>query len=315
MTRILVTGGAGFIGSHMVDRLMRDNNEVTVFDNLSQGRKEFIEHHLGKGNFRFIQADLKDLDEVKAAMRGQDTVFHFGTNGDIRRGLEETDLHLKEGTIATYNVLEAMRINKTKKIVFSSSATIYGEPPITPLPEDYGPLLPISLYGAGKLASEGLVSAFCYTYDMQGWIFRLATIVGKRMGHGVLYDFIGKLRRNPHELEILGSGRQSRPFVHVEDCIEAILFGLGNSDDDINIFNIGCSTSTDITTIANMVVRAMGLRDTKFRYTSGDRGWPGDVLHLRFNIEKLGELGWRAKYNSDEAAQKAIRDLLLDRVK
>ena len=315
MMRILITGGAGFIGSHMVNRLMRQNNEVTVFDNLSSGRKEFIEHHLDKANFRFIQADLKDLDEVKHAMKGHDVVFHFGANGDIRRGIEETDLHLKEGTVTTYNVLEAMRIKKTRKIVFSSSATIYGEAPVIPLPEDYGPLFPISLYGAGKLASEGLVSAFCHTFNMQGWIFRFANIVGKRMGHGVIFDFIDKLRGNPHELEILGNGKQQKPFVCVEDCIDAILFGFNNSNDGVNVLNIGCSTSTDVTTIAEMLVEAMGLENVKFKYTGGDRGWPGDVPQLRFNVEKLSRLGWKAKYNSDEAVKKAIRDLLLDRVK
>ena len=310
--KILVTGGAGFIGSYIVDRLMRDNNEVTVFDNLSEGKKEFIEHHLDKDNFKFIEADLKDLDTVKAAMKGHEVVFHLGANTDIRLGIEETGLHLEEGITTTYNVLEAMRINKIKKIVFSSSATIYGETPVIPLPEDYGPLLPISLYGAGKLASEGLVSAFCHTFNMQAWIYRFANIVGKRMGHGVIFDFIDKVRRNPHELEILGNGKQRKPFVYVEDCIDAILFGFNHSNNGVNVFNIGCSTSTNVTRIAEMVVEEMGLKKVKFKYTGGERGWPGDVPQLRFNVEKLSRLGWEAKYTSDEAVRKAIRDLLGD---
>lgn len=245
-------------------------------------------------------------------MKGHHVVFHFAANSDIRRGIEETDLHLKEGMVITHNVLEAMRINKTTKIVFSSSAPIYGETPVMPLPEDYGPLFPISLYGASKLASEGFVSAFCHTFNMQAWIFRFANIVGKRMGHGVIFDFIDKLGRNSHELEILGNGRQRKPFVYVEDCIDAILFGSNNSNNGVNAFNIGCSTSTDVATIAKMVVDEMGLKDVEFKYTGGDRGWPGDVPQLRFNVEKLSRLGWKAKHSSDEAVRKAISDLLLD---
>ena len=310
MNRVFITGGAGFIGSHMVDRLMSTSYQVTVYDNLSSGRKEFIEHHIGKDNFEFLEADTLDLDMLKRSMKGHDAVFHFAANGDIRQGIVETDLHLKQGTIATYNVLEAMRVNGIKEIVFSSSATVYGETPAIPLSEDYGPLLPISLYGAGKLAAEGLISAYCDTFDMQGWIFRFANIVGKRMGHGVIYDFIEKLNRNPYELEILGDGNQRKPFVHVNDCIDGILFGYNNSNDQATVLNIGCNSVTDVNTIARMVVEEMGLKNVRFSYTGGDRGWPGDVPQVRFNMDKMNKLGWAAKYTSDEAAKKAIRDLL-----
>jgi UDP-glucose 4-epimerase len=308
--KVFVTGGAGFIGSHLIDRLISEGHELTAYDNLSSGKREFIAHHLGQGGFEFIEADTLNFDKLVQSMKGFDIVFHLAANGDIRQGIVETDLHLKQGTITTYNVLESMKINRIKKIVFSSSATVYGETPVMPLPEDYGPLLPISLYGASKLAAEGLISAFCGTFGMQGWIFRFANIVGKKMGHGVIYDFIEKLNRNPHELEILGDGHQRKPFVHIEDCINAILYGCNNSNGQINVLNIGCSSSTDITTIAKMVVEEVGLKDVRFKYTGGNRGWPGDVPQLRFNVEKMKKLGWEAKYTSDEAGRKAIREML-----
>jgi len=203
-----------------------------------------------------------------------------------------------------------MRVNGIKKIVFASSGCIYGETPVIPLPEDYGPVLPISLYGAGKLASEGLISAFCGTFDMQAWIFRFANVVGARATHGAIFDFIQKLRKNSSELEILGDGNQCKPYLHVEDCVEGILFGFRNSHDKVNVFNLGCSSATDVNTIARMLVEEMGLKGVSFKYTGGDRGWPGDVPQVRFNVEKINKLGWKARYTSDEAVRKAIRDIL-----
>ena len=307
---VLVTGGAGFIGSHLVDRLVANGNQVTVFDNLSSGRLQFIQHHNGNDSFRFIEADLLDPDKVQSAIRGHGVVFHLAANPEARRGIENTELDLKQETIATYNVLEAMRVNAVKKIVFASSGTIYGETPVIPLPEDYGPVLPISLYGAGKLASEGLISAFCHTFDMQAWIYRFANIVGKRITHGVIPDFIQKLRETPSELKMLGDGNQCKPYLYIDDCIEGILFGFGNSYDKLNIFNIGCASATDVNTIARMLVEEMKLSGVRFRYTGGDRGWPGDVPQVRFNVERMNKLGWKAKHTSDEAIIKAIRGIL-----
>jgi UDP-glucose 4-epimerase len=308
--KCFVTGGAGFIGSHLADRLIAEGNQVTVFDNLSSGKEEFIEQHIGKGDFKLMKADLLDLGKVKETMRGHDVVFHLAANPEARWGIENTELDLKQETIATYNVLEAMRVNGVKKIVFASSGTIYGETPVIPLPEDYGPALPISLYGAGKLASEGLISAFCGTFDMQAWLFRFANVVGKRTTHGVIFDFIQKLKQNPSELEILGDGKQCKPYLHVDDCVDGILFGFKNSHDKVNVFNIGCPTATDVTTIAKMLVEEMGLNEVKFKYTGGDRGWPGDVPQVRFSVQKMNNLGWKARYTSDEAVRKAIRDIL-----
>jgi UDP-glucose 4-epimerase len=308
--KCFVTGGAGFIGSHIVDRLVAEENFVTVFDNLSSGRKEFIEQHFDNDRFKLIEEDLLDLEKTNKAIAGHDVVFHLAANPDARLGINNTELDLKQETIVTYNVLEAMRINKVKRIIFASSGTIYGETPIIPLPENYGPLLPISLYGAGKLACEALISAFCHTFDMQAWIFRFANIVGKRATHGVIYDFINKLKQNPFQLEILGDGSQRKPYLHVDDCVDGMLFLYRASQHKINVFNLGCSTTTDVVTIGELVVKEMGLDHVQFKYTGGDRGWPGDVPQVRLNVRKAGKLGWKAKHTSDEAVKKAIRDIL-----
>jgi len=289
-----------------VDKLI-PLGDVTVYDNLSSGRKEFIRHHLDKPNFIFIQADLLDFNVLREKIAGLDVVFHLAANPDARLGIDDTSLDLQQETIVTYSVLEAMRLNGIKKIVFSSSGTIYGETPIIPLSEDYGPVLPISLYGAGKVASEALITAFCHTFDMQCWIYRFANIVGKRGTHGVIFDFIHKLKRNPNELEILGDGTQKKPYLSVEDCVEGMLFGFQNSNERVNFFNLGCRSTTDVSSIASMVVEEMRLKNVWCKYTGGDRGWPGDVPQVRFDIKKMEELGWSPKYSSDQAVKRAIK--------
>jgi UDP-glucose 4-epimerase len=308
--KCFVTGGAGFIGSHLVDRLMAEGNCVTVFDNFSVGKMEFIKQHIKNKKFKLIQADLLDLAILKKSIIGHDVVFHLAANPEARLGIENTELDLKQETIVTYNVLESMRVNGIQKIVLSSSGTIYGETPSIPIPEDYGPALPISLYGAGKLASEGLISAFCGTFGMQAWIYRFANIVGRRATHGVIYDFINKLGRNSSELEILGDGSQCKPYLHVEDCVDGMLFGLKNAHDKLNVFNLGCTTTTDVNTIAGILTEELGLNKVIFRYTGGDRGWPGDVPQFICDVEKASKLGWKAKHTSDEAVRKSIREIL-----
>ncbi len=310
--KYFVTGGAGFIGSHLVDRLT-DRGEVTVYDNLSSGRLEFIEHHFGRSNFHFIKADLLDFDTLRQAINGHDVVFHLAANPDVRAGIKNTRLDLDQSTVATYNVLEVMRLNNVKKLIFTSSGTVYGETRGLPATEDYGPLLPISLYGASKLACEGLISAFCHLFDIQAWIFRMANVVGKRSSHGVIFDFINKLKQNPKELEILGDGTQEKSYLHIDDCIEGIFFGFEHSRDQVNILNLGTDSSTSVTAIATMVVESMGLSGTKFNCTGGIRGWRGDVPRVRFDITKMKKLGWKPKYSSDKAVRKAIKDMLTKR--
>jgi UDP-glucose 4-epimerase len=308
-TRYFVTGGAGFIGSHLVDRLV-GMGRVTVYDNLSSGRLEFISHHLDRRGFNFIEADLLDFGALKQAISGHDVVFHLAANPDVRAGIKATDLDLKAGVIASYNVLEAMRQNQIKRLVFASSSTVYGDVGVKPVSEDYGPLKPISLYGASKLGSEGLVSAFCHLFQMQGWIFRLANIVGSRLTHGVIFDFIDKLKQNPGRLEILGDGSQQKPYLHVDDCVDGMLLAVEHSKERLNLFNLGSASSTSVVTIANMVVRAMGLKGVEFHYTGGKRGWVGDVPQVRLDVTGMSRLGWEPKYTSDEAVERTVRELL-----
>lgn len=307
--RYFITGGAGFIGSHLTDALI-PNHEVTVFDNLSSGKRAHFAHHLANKNFRFIQGDLKDAGHLAEASRGHDAVFHFASNPDIARGLLETDLDLKEGTLLTYNVLEAMRVNGIKTISYTSGSGIYGDQGSRPVAEDFGPLLPVSLYGANKLASEGLISAFCHMFDMTAYIFRLANVVGARQTHGVTFDFIRKLRENPASLEILGDGTQSKSYIHVEDVIGAMLFVLDHSREVLNVYNVATDDYIDVTAIAHSVVREMGLNNARFVYRGGKRGWKGDVPVVRFDLGKIHALGWTARYTSAEAITKSTRELL-----
>lgn len=310
--KCFVTGGAGFIGSHLVDRLITEGNGVTVFDNLSSGKEDFITAHKENPRFRFIAGELLDLDTLLAANKDHEVVFHLAANPDARRGIEDTALDLRLETVATYNVLESMRRNGIRQIVFTSSGTIYGETPPVPVPEDHGPVLPISLYGAGKLASEGLISAFCHTFDMQAWIFRLANIVGGRATHGVIFDFTNSLEKDRQELKILGDGTQCKPYIHVSECIDGMLYGLRNAHDRLNVFNLGTSTGTDVNTIARTIVAELGWKDTGFRYTGGDRGWPGDVPQFRCDVSKMKRLGWETSLTSDEAVRKAVKEIIND---
>ena len=308
--KAFVTGGAGFIGSHLVDKLISNEYIVTVFDNLSSGKKEFLNQHFENKLFTFINGDLIDLKELKKEIIGHDVVFHIAANPFVRLGEKKTRLDLEQGAIVTYNVLESMRVNDIKKIVFSSSSVVYAETPPISIPESYGPTLPISMYGAGKLSAEGLISAFCGTFGFQSWIFRFANIVGIRGTHGVIVDFIDKLRKNPKELEILGDGKQQKPYLYVSDVVDGMLHGFKHSKEQINLFNLGCDSNTTVTRIAEMVVEEMGLKDVKFKYTGGKRGWAGDVPRFQLDSAKINKIGWNEKYTSDEAVRKAIRETL-----
>jgi len=307
--RYFVTGGAGFIGSHLVDKLV-NTGLVTVYDNLSSGKQEFIQHHLDREGFRFIQADLLERDRLAGAMKDSEVVFHLAANPKIRAGTQDTELDLKQGTIATYNVLEAMRLNGIKKIVFASTSAVYGETSGQPIPEDYGPLQPISLYGASKLASEGLITAFGHLFSMQAWIFRLANVVGTRATHGVIIDFIAKLKQNSAELEILGDGTQEKSYIHVDDCVAGLLYGFQHSNAPVNVFNLGNRDATSVTTIGHMLIKGMGLANVRLKYTGGNRGWPGDVPQVRLDTLRMEKLGWKPKYTSDEAIRQTIKNIL-----
>ncbi|MEM0358665.1 MAG: NAD-dependent epimerase/dehydratase family protein [Candidatus Hadarchaeales archaeon] len=307
--KVLVTGGAGFIGSHLVDKLLKEGHEVTVYDNLSWGKEEFLKEHYGEKNFRFLKGDLLDSSSLRKAVKGQEFIHHLAANPDIRKGAEETELDLKQNVLTTFNLLEAMRACGVKQIAFSSSSTVYGEARTLPTPEDYGPLLPISLYGASKLAAEGLISAYCHTFGFRAWIFRFANIVGPRQTHGVIVDFIEKLRKNPEELEILGDGNQNKSYLWVEDCVEAMLLAVERSTENPAIFNLGNTDRTTVRRVAEIVCEEMGLQP-RFRFTGGRRGWVGDVPEMLLDITKICSLGWRPRYSSEEAVKRTVRVLL-----
>lgn len=309
--RCFVTGGAGFIGSHLSERLLAAGDTVTVYDNLSSGKREWIEPLLDHPCFTFVQADLRDQEALAEAMRDHDVVIHLGANTDIALGTTKPRLDLDNCTIATFNVLEAMRDTGLRELLFASSSTIYGEIPIHPTPEDAGPVLPISLYGAAKLACEGMISAYCHLYGLRARIFRFGNVVGARMSHGVIYDFIHKLQGNPAELEILGDGHQQKNFFLVEDCIDAILFARDRMDEkDCDVYNLGTDSIVNVTEIAQIVVEEMGLSNVRFRYTGGERGWPGDVPKVVYDVGKIRALGWEARQSSADAVRIATRRLL-----
>jgi len=310
MQKYFVTGGAGFIGSHLVGRLLQGGNKVTVYDNLSLSTGENIKKYQDNPDFNFIKADLLDFETLKKSIEGYDVIWHLGANTNIPLGNQETDRDLQNCTVATRNILEAMKQTGLKKVLFTSSATVYGDVPSISLSETYGPLLPISLYGAGKLAGEGLMSAYSHLFGIQAFIFRFANVVGGGMNHGVIFDFIQKLKKDPKDLEILGDGKQEKPFFLVEDCIEGMLCALNNQKEQYNIHNLGCDTFTPVTRVAEIVMEEMGLKDVKVHCKGGQRGWPGDVPVTRFNIDKIKKLGWQPRYDSDGAVRVAAQRIL-----
>ena len=308
--KYLVTGGAGFIGSNLAKALLERGDEVVVFDNLSSGSRELISFGQGNPKFEFIEGDLRDVDSIDAAMQGIDFVFHLAANPDVRIATSKPDTDLHHGVIATFNVLDAMRKAGVFKIAFSSSSVIYGESTVKPTPEDYGPLAPISLYGAGKLGAEAQVTAFSHTFGFQVWLFRFANIIGGAGTHGVLYDFITKLRATPNRLEILGNGKQAKSYVLVEECVDAIIFGVEHAEEQVNIYNIGNEDLTSVDDIARIVVEEMGLQGVEFAHTGGERGWVGDIAKTFLSNQKLKELGWAPKASSSDSIRESVRRLL-----
>lgn len=308
--KILVTGGAGFIGSHLDDALIARGHEITVVDNLVLGRKENIAHLMDHGQFRFIEADLLDMETMRKVFTDGkfEMVYHLAANSDIQKGGKDpmVDYHLTFNT--TFNVLQLLKEFGIRKFFFASTSAIYGET-YDVLNEDYGPLKPVSNYGAGKLASEAFISAFSSTYGIQTWITRFPNVVGERFTHGVIYDFIKKLRNNPDELEVLGNGEQCKPYVYVKDLVEAILYVIDHADGQYNVYMIGSDSRTKVKEIAAMVIEEMGL-NARIRYTGGDRGWVGDVPEFRYDLTRINKLGWTAPHNSNESVRLAIQKAL-----
>jgi UDP-glucose 4-epimerase len=309
--KLLVTGGAGFIGSHLCDRLLSEGYHVLAVDDLSLGREENLAWAVAHPGFRFIRRDILNgpaLDEIFAG-DCFDAVFHMAANSDIRRGRAETKRDLKLTMLSTFHVLDCMRVRSVKQIIFPSSSAVYGEA-AGPIAESYGPLRPVSFYGAAKLASEAYVSAFCHQFGIQAWIFRFPNVVGERATHGVMFDFIARLRENPKKLMILGDGSQSKPYLYVQDLIDAMMLGWRKMDEQVNISNIGVRSATSVTRIAEIVVEEMKLNGVALRYTGGERGWQGDVPTYQYDLSVMHRLGWSSPRTSEEAVRVAVQRCL-----
>jgi UDP-glucose 4-epimerase len=300
--RLLVTGGAGFVGSHLADRLVSDN-EVVVVDDVSNGDAEWVPDEA-----EFVQGDVTDEAVVADVLTEDvDAVFHFAASKAVNA--DRPRAQFENNNAMTYNLLERMDEVGVENIAFTSSSTVYGEAP-RPTPEDYAPLEPISPYGASKLAEESIISTYAHSHGLNAWVFRFANIVGPRLQLGaVIPDFISKLRDDPSELEILGDGRQEKSYMHIDECIDAMVHVVEHADADFNVYNLGTRTTTSVDTIADIIADEMGI-DPEYNHTGGDRGWTGDVPRMRLSIEKLSALGWEPEDSSDDAVRKATRELL-----
>ncbi|HSP14829.1 MAG TPA: NAD-dependent epimerase/dehydratase family protein [Thermoanaerobaculia bacterium] len=309
--RVLVTGAAGFIASNLIPRLLARGDEIWGVDNFFLGKRAYVAKH---ERFHFHEFDLLDLQKVIGLFETAkpDLVWHLAANSDISYGTTYTDFDLKGGTLVTYNILEAMRRTGVKKIIFSSSGAVYGEPSVMPTPEDYGPIFPISLYAASKVACETLVTAFVHNYDMRCWIYRFGNVVGPNPTHGVIHDFVLRLRENRKELKVLGDGTQSKPYVYVEDCIDGIEFGCAQASDAVNCYNLAVDDQTSVTEIAEWTIEAMGIdrRSIEVKYSGGPRGWKGDVPQVKLDTRRMTKLGWRPKLSSREAVRRTIADVV-----
>ena len=315
--KVLVTGGAGFIGSHIVDALIDRGDEVFAFDNLTSGRMENLSAAEASRRFRFVEGDLKDFGDFAELLAGVSLVYHFAANPEVRVGQTDPSLHFNENLLATFRLLEGMRKSKqARTIVFASTSTVYGEATKLPTAEDYGPMLPISTYGASKLGCESLIASYAYTHEMRGLILRMGNCVGRRSGHGVLHDFIKKLKTNPNELEILGDGSQNKSYVHVDDCIGAIVKASDHFLETrarVEVYNLSSPDQVSVIRIAEIVAEEMDLKNAKLTFTGGvdgGRGWLGDVKVMRLSVDKLLKIGWRPKLNSEEAIRRATKELL-----
>lgn len=312
--RILVTGAAGFIASNLIPRLLAGGHEVLGLDNFFLGKREHLDPFLAAPGFRFVEQDLLDGEAVTRLVGdfGPRRVWHLAANSDISFGTLHTDFDLKGGTVVTYNVLEAMRLAGTKELVFSSSGAIYGEPTVHPTPEDYGPLFPISLYAASKLACEGLIGAYAHNYGIQAWIFRFGNIVGPNPTHGVIHDFVLRLLEDPTRLSILGDGTQAKPYVHVEDCLDGMMFGQAHATERLNCYNLAVEDQTPVSSIARWTLEALGLDPAavQVEYGGGKRGWKGDVPFVDMDTRRMKALGWAPSLSSDQSVRRCIREVV-----
>jgi len=305
----IVTGCAGFIGSHIVDRLLKDsNNYVIGLDNFSTGNKKFIEKAKKSENFKFYEINLLNLNDLKKIFKGVDVVFHLAANADVRFGVQNPRRDLEQNTLVTQNVLEAMQFNNVRKIIFSSTGSIYGEAKLIPTPENCPFPTQTSFYGASKIACEGLISAYCEGFNMNGYIFRFVSILGERYTHGHIFDFYKKLKKNPDELVVLGNGKQRKSYLYIHDCIDGIFLALKKSKEKLNIFNLGTNDYCEINDSIKWICNELDL-NPELKYTGGDRGWVGDNPFIFLETKKICNLGWQPKYNIKDGVIKTLKYL------
>jgi UDP-glucose 4-epimerase len=309
-----IAGGAGFIGSHLVNTIVKQDNDakIIIYDNFSSGKIWHLEEVKDYQNLRIITGDIKDAPLLNESMKNSDIVYHFASNPDIAKAVTQPDVDFWEGTYLTNNILEAVRINKVKTIIYASGSGVYGDYGNIELDECHSPMVPTSTYGASKLACEALICAYCHMFDLNGYAFRFANVVGPHQTHGVGYDFVKKLIENPFELSILGDGKQSKSYIYVTDVITAMRLLEKNSLKGFHFYNVGTSDYITVNEIAEITLNILGLKNVKFNYSGGDRGWKGDVPIVRLNSDKIKSLNWINRYTSAEAMTKSIKSIYED---
>jgi UDP-glucose 4-epimerase len=313
--RYFIVGGAGFIGSHVNDRLLAHGaTAVTLYDNFSSGREWHYAHHQTDSRLRVIRADAKDFQALKEAMQGHDVVIHLASNPDIARAATEPDIDFREGTLLTQRVVEAMRVTGTQQLLYASGSGVYGDLGELEIGEDHGPLLPVSTYGASKLAGEALICSYCAMFQLRACVFRFGNVVGPRQTHGVGFDFVRRLLSDPTRLPILGDGSQSKSYVHIEDVVDAVLLANAKSSKPFDVFNVATGDYITVAEIARLAIEAVGLSpdNVRFEYTGGNRGWKGDVPIVRLNTDRIRSLGWTCKHTSRQALCESMQSLLED---
>ena len=303
--KAFVTGGAGFVGSNLVDRLLKLGHSVVAFDNLATGHERFLREALASPRGRLVRGDLLNDKLLTDAMGGSDCVFHLAANADVRHGLEHTRKDVDQNILATFNVLEAMRANGIRRLAFSSTGSIYGEPAVFPTPEIAPFPIQTSLYGASKLAAEGLIHAYAEGFGWETYIFRFVSILGERYSHGHVFDFYGSLRRDPRELQVLGDGHQRKSYLYVQDCLDAILLAMEKAADKVNVFNLGTNEHCEVRDSVNWICRRLGL-DPKLTFTGGQRGWIGDSPFIFLDCRRIRDLGWTPSLTIEQAVIRTV---------
>ena len=315
-SRFFIAGGAGFIGSHVTDRLLCDRSveAVTLYDNFSSGREWHYAHHEQDRRLHVVRADVKDMASLERAMAGHDVVIHLASNPDIARAATEPDIDFREGTYLTQQIVEAMRRTRTPRLLYASGSGVYGDIGAVEAHEDYAPLIPVSTYGASKLAGEALIASYCAMFGITARAFRFGNVVGARQTHGVGFDFIRRLRAEPDRLRILGDGQQSKSYIHVEDVMEAVLTAHNKAEQNYQVYNVATGDYITVTEIARLAMEVCGLsdEDVRLEYTGGDRGWKGDVPIVRLNTDRIRSLGWTCRRTTHQALCVAMHAMLQD---